>query len=582
MSETSMWLFPIAIAALVGLVVSARSGLAWTWGICVQQALILIVSILGFCFLYLPMPPVSAKVAEQAANYCTWAAWVLFLIFNIGQRLVLNRFSLELSLLKIGEANAHAHWVRLFAWGLPGKYWTAMAQSLALYADGQTAEADALIAQWQADTRVPSQARESLVGFQMLGHVMRNNWTIITESFQRNQQAMAGSKGGIPLQLASRAFAEEHKYTESLACLTMLFNNSTRVSAQSVDNCFVPFFALAGACEHLKALFAQSKDHQSLPLYSRLFWLGRSYGARGDVENSIRLLAQAKEKTPASMQIWHERIERQLQEQQLVGAGLSQSTAQPAPQPLVTEAAQLYGRWRLTADTVRPAYAGAGVKVIMASLIVAFILSSPFELFGQFVPAQLRTWMLATQAGILLWGQLDMHLMSGQWWRIITYMFLHGNTAHLALNTGALYLFGKSVENMYGTPRFCVIFFLSGILSGLVQLLALPQEPAVGASGAILGIFGAAIAGIFKLKQILPAQIRKAELKWMLSVAILQVVFDQLVNNIAAATDKSGAGIRIAAFAHVGGIVAGFALGMLLPLRPLTELNVVDIVEPNG
>jgi membrane associated rhomboid family serine protease len=582
MSETSMWLFPVAVAALVGLFVSARAGLAWTWGICLQQLLILIFSILGFCFLFLPALQVDAKLAEQAAGYCTWAAWILFFGFNIGQRLMLNRFSLELSLLKIQEANAHARWVRLFAWGLPGKYWTAMAQAMGLYAEGKTDEANALIAQWQADPRVPSQARESLVGFTMLGHVMRDDWQAITDSFQQNQQTLAGSKVAIPLQMAARAFAEEHRYTESLACLTMLFATSTRVSTQAVDSCFVPFFALTGACEHLKALFAKSKDYQSLPPYSRLFWLGRSHGARGDVQNAIGLLAQAKEKTPASMEIWHERIDRQLKDQQLIGAGLSQSTAQPAPQALIAEASKLYGRWRLTADTVRPAYAGAGVKVLLASIIVAFILSHPYELFWRVMPLPMRAWSSALQGGIQLWGQLDSHFFSGEWWRIITYMFLHGNTPHLALNAGALYLFGKSVENMYGTPRFCVIFFLAGVLSGWVQLVALPQEPAVGASGAILGIFGAAIAGIYKLKHVLPAQIRKAELKWMLSVAILQVVFDQLVNNIAAATDKSGSGIRIAAFAHMGGIVAGFALGMLLPLRPLTELDVVDIVEPNG
>lgn len=582
MTDTDMWLFTVAIAGLLGLIVSARAGLRWTWGICVQQAMILVISLLGFAFTYFGGALMGADRAQHAANYCAWLAWIMFLAFSIGQRLVLNRFSVELSLLKIREANAHAKWVRMFAWGLPGVYWTDMARVMELYAQGNSADADRLIAQWQSDSRVPQGARDGLVGFTMLGHVMRNDWQGIRESFEQNQPAIAGTRAAVPLQLASRAFAEEHRFVESLACLTALFQNSSRVSPSLVDGYFIPFFALSGACGHLQALFKQSKDVHSLPSYSRLFWLGRCYAVRGDVENAVRLLAEAREKTPPSMELWHERIDKQLQEQQLQRAGLLSQAPTAAPRALVDEAAKLYGRWRLTADTVRPARAGAALKVLMVSLIVAFILTNPYRLFSSFVSPQSQVVLKAYEVAFMAWGQLDSRLFSGEWWRIITYMFLHGGWAHLLLNTGALYLFGKSVENMYGTTRFCLIFFVAGALSGVVQLLAQPQEPAIGASGAILGIFGAAIAGIYKLKHILPAPIRKAELRWMLSVAVLQIVFDQLVNNIAAVTDKSGQGVRIAAFAHCGGIVAGFALGMLLPLRRLTELNVVDIVEPSG
>src|SRR5262249_51878287 len=96
-------------------------------------------------------------------------------------------------------------------------------------------------------------------------------------------------------------------------------------------------------------------------------------------------------------------------------------------------------------------------------------------------------------------------------------------------------------------------------LSGAAHTFFSPDMPAVGASGAVMGVFGAATAGIFRCKDILPESIRRTEVAWMLGLAAAQMVLDQLIPHVAV-------------FAHLGGLVAGMILGLIMPLRKI-ELN---------
>jgi rhomboid protease GluP len=221
---------------------------------------------------------------------------------------------------------------------------------------------------------------------------------------------------------------------------------------------------------------------------------------------------------------------------------------------IVSRANELYRHHRRIVEVLRPQRMGKGLIAMVALLVVAFGIAELNKDYYQSL------------------GQLSLkQLLGGEYYRTITYQFLHGNYAHLTLNTFALILFGRSVEHAYGTFKFLVIFLVSGILSGILQVALIPDDFVIGASGAILGVFGAAIAGIIKLKNVLPAHIRKQELRWMGSIAIAQVIFDQVVNGIAAMTDKSPNGTRIGAFAHLGGMIFGFIIGMILPVRKFTE-----------
>ena len=81
-------------------------------------------------------------------------------------------------------------------------------------------------------------------------------------------------------------------------------------------------------------------------------------------------------------------------------------------------------------------------------------------------------------------------LQRGEYWRIIAAMFLHGGWLHWFLNCWALYQLGTLYETLFGSARFALIYFVSGICASIASSLY-QHGPAVGASGAIFGILGA-------------------------------------------------------------------------------------------
>lgn len=81
-------------------------------------------------------------------------------------------------------------------------------------------------------------------------------------------------------------------------------------------------------------------------------------------------------------------------------------------------------------------------------------------------------------------------IVEGEWWRIVSSMFLHIGAFHLFMNMLALYYLGTAVERIFGTPRFIIIYFLAGIGGGLTSF-AFNVHVAAGASGALFGLFGA-------------------------------------------------------------------------------------------
>ena len=77
----------------------------------------------------------------------------------------------------------------------------------------------------------------------------------------------------------------------------------------------------------------------------------------------------------------------------------------------------------------------------------------------------------------------------GQYWRLITCMFLHVGVVHLLCNCYAIYIYGPLVERLFGRTRFIVIYFISGLMGSLLSYLLSPSASA-GASGAIFGLIG--------------------------------------------------------------------------------------------
>jgi membrane associated rhomboid family serine protease len=89
-----------------------------------------------------------------------------------------------------------------------------------------------------------------------------------------------------------------------------------------------------------------------------------------------------------------------------------------------------------------------------------------------------------------LYGPL---VADGELWRIVTVGFLHAGPIHLLFNMYSLYILGTMIEPTIGRLRFVLIYFVALLGGSLGVLLVDPNQPTVGASGAVFGLMGAAI-----------------------------------------------------------------------------------------
>jgi membrane associated rhomboid family serine protease len=90
----------------------------------------------------------------------------------------------------------------------------------------------------------------------------------------------------------------------------------------------------------------------------------------------------------------------------------------------------------------------------------------------------------------VLFGPL---VAQGDWWRLITSAFLHGSLLHIAFNMYFLWFVGSAVEQALGRGRFLLLYFVSALAGSAGALVHTPDQPVVGASGALFGVLGAAL-----------------------------------------------------------------------------------------
>ena len=154
------------------------------------------------------------------------------------------------------------------------------------------------------------------------------------------------------------------------------------------------------------------------------------------------------------------------------------------------------------------------------------------------------------------WAFLAPEILSGDWWRMFSYLFVHANWLHLVMNLLGLWALGPFVERAFGRFRFSLIYLFSGFTGSVVYLcLAWYQvgEPQalVGASGCIMGLLGATGAVMLRAFIKHRAPMAKQILIRLLVVVALQVTFDYNTP-------------QVAGLAHALGLLGGFIAGLLL------------------
>jgi membrane associated rhomboid family serine protease len=148
-------------------------------------------------------------------------------------------------------------------------------------------------------------------------------------------------------------------------------------------------------------------------------------------------------------------------------------------------------------------------------------------------------------------------LQRGQWFRLVTPIFIHIGLLHIASNSYALWIIGPQVERLYGSARFLLIYLLSG-MAGIAgsyigsMLRQRPNVPSAGASGALFGLFGVLFVFGYKYRHELPPALRRAFGSGVIPVIAINLFIGATVPFI----DNS---------AHIGGLIAGGALAVLVP-----------------
>lgn len=153
----------------------------------------------------------------------------------------------------------------------------------------------------------------------------------------------------------------------------------------------------------------------------------------------------------------------------------------------------------------------------------------------------------------LRWGaNFGPATQDGEWWRLFTAMFLHFGVMHLTLNCLSLWESGQLVERMYGRWRFIGIYLTSGLFGNLVSLVAQGNVAVSGgASGAIFGVYGAALVFLWRERAVIDAY----EFRWLFGGGVIFSILTIVLGFIIPGIDN---------YAHIGGLIAGMLASIFL------------------
>lgn len=150
---------------------------------------------------------------------------------------------------------------------------------------------------------------------------------------------------------------------------------------------------------------------------------------------------------------------------------------------------------------------------------------------------------------LLSWGaNFKSSLMRGEWWRLLTSIFLHGGLMHLVLNMYVLYFVGIFLEPRLGKAKYAVIYLATGIIASIIIFWRHNGTIAVGASAAIFGLYGVILA-LLITKSVFPKDFSKPFLRsTVLYVAICLLLEFAGGDN----------------FVHIAGLISGFIIGLVI------------------
>jgi len=178
----------------------------------------------------------------------------------------------------------------------------------------------------------------------------------------------------------------------------------------------------------------------------------------------------------------------------------------------------------------------------------------------------------SSDAGILslplLFGaKINELILNGEWWRLITPMFLHSGLLHIAFSSWALLTFGPLVDTAYGSFAFCMIYFLGGVCGNLMSFFHTP-DATVGGTGPVLAIIGSWIIYLFQNREALGEEMADNLIQKVAVASVLSVALSYLT--------------PIDDWTHLGAAFAGLIFGVFIcPVVPVHAPSKKLSYDPN-
>jgi membrane associated rhomboid family serine protease len=289
------------------------------------------------------------------------------------------------------------------------------------------------------------------------------------------------------------------------------------------------FLALAGRPDAVRTL-VEPKRARHLSAAARLYWVAVALQHQGDREGAGATFQRARSRSRGRPRDLIDEAIARLPATQKVEPSpaaneiIKQIEAAPLPAPIRVPRPQApWATWVLTASLV-------GVAALIHWL------AGPSADPGVLV-----------RAGAMVRGRIE----DGEWWRLISCIFVHVGPVHLAVNAIAIYVLGRVCEDLFGTSRTVAIFGGAGVAGATASFLASPVGVSAGASGAIFGVLGAVFIELTLHRARYRAAWKRGMWKRLVVVTIAQAGIGFLYPGI----DQ---------WAHGAGLITGLVVGAVL------------------
>jgi len=289
------------------------------------------------------------------------------------------------------------------------------------------------------------------------------------------------------------------------------------------------FLALAGRPDSVKSLVAPKRARHMSPA-ARTYWMAVALEHGGNRDAAATQYERARQKSRGRpRELIDEALARlatakpvELSQGAAQIVELVESAAPPAP----IQVERLHGPWTTRSLTA---------VLVGVAIAIAFLVGPSSDL-GVLV-----------RSGAMVRGLVR----AGEWWRLVSCIFIHVGMVHLAVNAIGLYFLGRSTEELFGSWRALAIFAVSGLGGSIASFLAAPAGISTGASGAVFGLLGALFVELTLHRQRYRAAWKRGMWGGLVVVTVAQVA----VGFVYPVIDQ---------WAHGAGLASGAVMGALL------------------